>query len=213
MAPLKTQLEKGLISMLKIQPLTIDIYHRTVSQWTSQLENLGENNIPFRGYLIYLGFIQQGLSSKSKTDINYYCVIDGSHILAVFEMSHALPDTGDHYLKILSVRTAPKFDTRAPDEPNNTLLDRKNEISRLYTQIIFDVLSMAKSKQPKPARKVKIYGNNQCGAEFFSHLISVAVKIGLPDKSGYNFNRYGNWLEIDLCKNVISMPTTKIADM
>jgi len=182
--------------MYELKQLDVNLLQAARSQWSEQLDALGEESIPFNGYFIYLGYTEYGLTINNAPNLFHYCFTQADQVIAMFELSVVHLKAADCYLKVLSVRTAPVFDTRAPDTAENTFLMRMQKITQIYSNVIFSVLGLAESHFS--AKMVKIYGNNQAGADFFANFIAAANQNKLPERFGYDLNRYGNWLHISM---------------
>lgn len=180
----------------KIKQADAKLIAEAQKQWDLQLDSLSEEEVPRHGYKIFLGYVENELSKKQNPNVYFYALLEKDQIEAIFELSVALPRNKNSWLKVLSIRTAPRQDTRAEDTKNNSFLERKRRITAIYSQIIIETINF--SNQQYPAKKVKIYGNKQADLDFFANFIDRTASHEKALKAlRYEINRHGNWLQID----------------
>ncbi len=53
--------------MYELKQLDVNLLRAARSQWSEQLDDLGEESIPFNGYFIYLGYTEYSLTISNPT--------------------------------------------------------------------------------------------------------------------------------------------------
>lgn len=167
---------------LKLKRFDQKLFDLTQASWNEQMEEL-KDLVFIPNFSQKLELVQQQIGDKSGT-IHVYAIVDQSnngHVVAIIELSHAMPKSKEPWLKMLNMTVQPIFDINAGRASADELAD-------VASSCISEAYGLIYAKHPSSV--LKILGNNTLSVDF---LRGVATTL---KENGIQADTQGGWLII-----------------
>lgn len=160
-----------------------ELLEKTKTIWSDQLD-VHKNEVYGPAIQQKLDWAEKKVNDETGT-IHVYALLHqdtGEHACAIIELSHAMPNNDNAWLKMLSMTVQPDFDAAVGGASNSDLAIISAKIILESYYLIFD---------QHPSAKLKILGNNSMSIDFLN-----AVAATLQDIKIKAYTQ-GQWLVIE----------------